>query len=267
MANRGKVWKWLEEQQGRIRSWIFQITHRLNSAEIDDVVQQVSLELLSYDEEIEKPEALAKTITIGRVYNALNRRTRAPLSLEDFDPEVGPSNYSIGDADAAPATRSSAREQCLDIWIAIGKLEDPQRTILCQRWAEQMTFADIAARQKMPESTVRCYYEEAVERLGRILRYVTLSGIVEDELTNRINSVEIVARGVRLQGYRKTTTDRHGQFAMIFLQPGQYSLLIRKPGYMPNQCHLDLAKDTHLPSIVLCQVRHTEEVKEDKAAL
>jgi len=261
MSNRSKISKWLETERGRIKRWASHVSRKLDAADVDDLVQQVSLELLSRDDEVEKPASLAKTITIWRVLDILKQRRRDPESLDFFDSDDG-SNSNFERRSILFVKPSTAREQWLDIWTAIRKLSEPGKTILCKRWMEGKTFAMIAAEVKLKESTARYHFQDAFEKLSKILKCVSLSGVITDESTNPLQAANIAARGVKTPEYRKAESDSHGQFAIIFLQTGQYSVKATKTGYSKDHRYVTLTNDTQLPVIVLSRLELAEGITE-----
>jgi|SRR5579864_890049 len=261
MSDRSKIGKWLEVQHGKIRKWASGMSHKLDPADVDDIVQTVSLELLEKDGKIDEPEAFARTLTPYRVYDVLRQRVRAPQSLQSMD-EIGEHSTDLDRPINRFQKPNSAKEQCVDLWRAVGQLPKPQKAILVQRLVEGNTFAFIAAQNKLPESTARHYYAQAVEQLGRILKCVCLSGTVTDGDAKSLSSAEITARGVKMAEYRRTLTDEHGQFSMVLLQKGQYSLRSKKTGYKDDLRYLELKKDVQLPAIVLARADQTVEALE-----
>jgi len=257
-SNTSNIGKWLEVQHNKIRKWASGISHKLNAADLDDVVQTVSLELLKTESAINEPEALARTLTTYRVIDLLRQRAKAP---ENFECADDPTDITSSSERRIGFLRrpSSGKEQCMDLWKAVGQLPDPHKTILIQRWIEGNTFAYIAIDNKLPESTARHYYGEAVEQLGRILKCVCLSGGVTDDDTKSLSAAAVIARGVKVPDYRRTLTDGHGQFSMVLLQKGQYSLRTRKTGYKDDARYLELNKDIHLSAIVLARAEETVE--------
>lgn len=259
MPNRSKISEWLEVQHGKIRKWASGMSHKLDAADVDDVVQTISLELLEKDGEIGEPEAFARALTPYRVYDVLRQRRRAPQSLELAD-ETGEFNATFERRTDVLQKPNTASERCLDLWNAVAKLSELHRTILLLRWVEGKTFAAISNHLKLPETTTRYYFQEAVEAVGRILKYTTLSGVVTDEVANALKAADVSARGIKIQEYRRVQTDRHGQFAIIFLETGEYVLNTWKTGFVSDRRHVALAKDIYLPSIVLRRAETSEDV-------
>jgi RNA polymerase sigma factor (sigma-70 family) len=258
MPNRSTIRKWLEGQHGKIRKWASAMSHKLDSADVDDVVQTVSLELLIKDKKIKQPEAFARSLTAYRVYDLLRQRAKAPRSLEPEEDPGQPDSFS-GRSLRVLQKPDCSKERCLDFWKAMSQLSSLHQSILLQRLVEERTFAAIANQQRLPESTVRHHYSEAVEQLGKSLHYVTLTGVVTDDDAKSLAAVEVTARGVRIQEYRRTTTDRHGQFCMVLLQKGRYSLRAVKAGFTSMVRHLDLYRDIQLPAIVLARAHQIVE--------
>jgi RNA polymerase sigma factor (sigma-70 family) len=265
MSNRGKVGKWLEVQHGKIRKWTSRMSHKLDAADVDDVVQAISLELLEKDGKIDEPEAFARALTPFRVFDVLRQRMHAPQSLELTD-EPGEFNATFERRTGVLQKPNAAREQCLDLWNAVGKLSELHRVILLLRWVEGKTFAMIGNEQNLPESTARHYFQEAVGMVGKTLKYVTLSGTVTDEKVGVLKAADVSARGMKIREYRRVQTDGHGQFAIIFLETGEYVLNTWKTGFVSDRRHVALAKDTYLPSIVLRRAETSEDVTGVNAA-
>jgi RNA polymerase sigma factor (sigma-70 family) len=259
MSNRSKISEWLEVQHGKIRKWASGMSHKLDAADVDDVAQTILLELLEKDGKIGDPEAFARSLTPYRVYDVLRQRRRAPQSLELTD-ETGEVSNTFERSFNILQKPTSARERCLDLRNAVGKLSEPHRAILLLRWVEGKTFATISNEQNLPESTARHYFQEAVKMVARTLKYVTLSGVVTDEKASVLKATNISARGMKIREYRRAQTDCHGQFAIIFLEMGEYVLNTWKTGFVNDRRHVALAKDLHLPSIVLRRAETSEDV-------
>jgi RNA polymerase sigma-70 factor (ECF subfamily) len=66
-----------------------------------------------------------------------------------------------------PALAASDREQVLRLWAALARLPDEQRTVLASRVYGQLSFAEIAEAEGIPENTAHSRFRYAIQKLRR----------------------------------------------------------------------------------------------------
>ena len=106
-------------------------------------------------------------ITVNTCLNILRARSDK-LSLADFA-STAQLKPRLGQPQLTPATLASRGEEAELLKAAIGRLPEPQRVVLMLRYAEDMTYDQIAAYLDVPPSTVRGRLYTAKQALNKVL--------------------------------------------------------------------------------------------------
>ena len=106
-------------------------------------------------------------ITVRKCLDALRARTDK-MSLADFASTVQ-LHRRLGQVQLTPATLASKGEEAEVLKAAIGHLPDAQRVVLMLRYAEDMTYNQMAAYLSVPASTVRGRLHTAKQGLREVL--------------------------------------------------------------------------------------------------
>jgi len=141
-----------------------------SEADAEDAVQEVflrayrQLDQLAFENRF---AAWVARITRNVCIDTLRARTDK-MSLADFASTVH-FRARVGPVQLTPATLASKGEEADLLKAAIGRLPEPQRVILMLRYAEEMTYDEMAAYLDIPTSTVRWRLHAAKQALGQAL--------------------------------------------------------------------------------------------------
>jgi RNA polymerase sigma factor (sigma-70 family) len=140
--------------------------------EAEDVTQEVLLRLWRHADGLD-PERLGAwllRVTRNACYDRLRqRRSAATLVAPDLDPEVAEAAVS-GDPD--PAAQAEAAEFRRHLLAALGRLEEPYRSVLILREVQELQYQEISDILEMPLNTVRVYIHRGRQRLREQLKEV-----------------------------------------------------------------------------------------------
>jgi RNA polymerase sigma-70 factor (ECF subfamily) len=140
--------------------------------EAEDVTQEVLLRLWRHAEglDAERLGSWLLKVTRNACYDRLRqRRSAATLIAPDLDSEVAEAAVS-GDPD--PAVRAEAAEFRRHLLAALGRLEEPYRSVLILREIEELQYQEISDVLDLPLNTVRVYIHRGRQRLREQLKEV-----------------------------------------------------------------------------------------------
>jgi RNA polymerase sigma-70 factor (ECF subfamily) len=154
-----------------VRRWegpLFVIAYRITgqTAEAEDVRQQVLLKLLQAPGSVGKPERFAAWIRRAVVNTALTA-VRRGKRREGLNRRFGSHQANSDLAD--PGDPLVAEEQARRLCSALAQLEPAARTLVSLRFDQDLTFAEIADVLGEPASTIKSRLARTVLRLRGLL--------------------------------------------------------------------------------------------------
>ncbi|MEA2691165.1 MAG: hypothetical protein QOJ16_552 [Acidobacteriota bacterium] len=133
--------------------------------EAEDVTQEVLIRLWRNADGLD-PERLGAwllRVTRNACYDRLRqRRTAAAVVASDLDPEVAEAAASEAPGPAALAEAADFQRRLL---AALGRLEEPYRSILILREVQDFQYQEISDTLDLPLNTVRVYIHRGRQRL------------------------------------------------------------------------------------------------------
>jgi len=145
-----RLTKWFESWRGAMKRWLSSRSS-MQSADLDDVAQEVFLRLLRYSDDavVEYPQSYLFRIATN-VVNEWRERARNSLPHDD----VWLSDLQI-EPDAEP--ESSVEHDLVNIHVrrAVSRLPPRQRQVLLLHIREDLTYKQIAAKLKLTPRVVR----------------------------------------------------------------------------------------------------------------
>ena len=145
-----------------------------SEADAEDAVQEAFVKAFRFLGQLASadtfPAWLAR-ITVNTCLDLLRARTDK-LSLADFA-TTAPLRHRLGQTQLTPASLALRGEEADAIKVAVGRLPEAQRIVLMLRYAEDMTYDQIAAYVGVPASTVRGRLRIAKEALRGLLESVS----------------------------------------------------------------------------------------------
>lgn len=145
-----RLTKWFESWRGAMKRWLSSRSS-MQSADLDDVAQEVFLRLLRYSDDavVEYPQSYLFRIATN-VVNEWRERARNSLPHDD----VWLSDLQI-EPEAEP--ESSVEHELVNIHVrrAVSRLPPRQRQVLLLHIREDLTYKQIAAKLKLTPRVVR----------------------------------------------------------------------------------------------------------------
>lgn len=141
-----------------------------NSAEAEDVAQEVLLKLWHHIERVEpvKAGAWLTRVTRNACYDQLRgRRSRQRVFQDGLDGVV-----EAADGNDSPEQLASSRDTDRLLQQALAGLEEPYRSIAVLREVQEKSYLEIADAMEMPLNTVKTYLHRARRRLREALKEV-----------------------------------------------------------------------------------------------
>jgi RNA polymerase sigma factor (sigma-70 family) len=133
--------------------------------EAEDVTQEVLIRLWRNADSLdsERLGAWLLRVTRNACYDRLRqRRSAAAIVAPDVDPEVTEAAASEEPDPAALAESADLRRRLL---AALGRLEEPYRSILILREVQDLKYQEISDALDLPLNTVRVYIHRGRQRL------------------------------------------------------------------------------------------------------
>jgi RNA polymerase sigma factor (sigma-70 family) len=133
--------------------------------EAEDVTQEVLIRLWRNADglDAERLGAWLLRVTRNACYDRLRqRRSAAALVVPDVDPEIAEAAASAAPDPAALAESAEFKRHLL---AALGRLEEPYRSILILREVEDLKYQEISDALDLPLNTVRVYIHRGRQRL------------------------------------------------------------------------------------------------------
>lgn len=148
-----------------VKSQLYFATTFMKDASIaEDIVQEVYLSLYKNLDKIKD----------GKLFVAYLHRICYNTCV-DFKKKIARQKYELDEealtvqfdtsVDNNPDERYAAMEQSSELYRALGKLPDDQRSAFLMRYYDEMKIAEIAAAMSLSESTVKRYIKSAVSSL------------------------------------------------------------------------------------------------------
>jgi RNA polymerase sigma factor (sigma-70 family) len=154
----------------RVEHWarevvFFRYQHALG-AEAEDIVQDTLIGLVR---EAGRPDfalrhglrSLVRHIATARCIDYMRRRR----------PSVEVAENTLVE-DAGPLEELIAAEEIELLFAALGQLKEPERALLREHYAENLTSVEMAARRGLADSTIRVELMNCRQKLQRILRHM-----------------------------------------------------------------------------------------------
>jgi len=163
---------------GRHRRWVAAIllAHKPRESELDDLLQEVAVTLVSKvhelrDEAAIRPWLRSVALNVARAAGRRTSRERARRSRAEPVHAPGPSRSDTGDAGsmpdgASPDTPVQVREEGERLLDLARELPDGYREPLLMRCVRDMSYREIASVLELPETTI----ETRIARGRRMLR-------------------------------------------------------------------------------------------------
>ncbi len=152
-----------DEHGGRIYTLALYLLGRREDAE--DVTQEVLVRLWRHRDRIDPARTRAWVAQVTRnlvIDLSRQRKQRATVFAESADNEAS----TIAVASQAAPDRSAMRRDLRDaLEAAIGRLEEPYRSILVMREIQDCSYQEIASTLEMPLGTVKVYLHRARRRV------------------------------------------------------------------------------------------------------
>jgi len=128
------------------------IRHGAPSDDADDIVQEAfaRLEFYAQSHKVQNQEAFLMQVAININHDQAKRRARAPFSFTSLEIPLD----AIADLAPQPDEIVHARERLRRAKAGLDRLEDVTRRCLLAQRLEGITYAEIAAREGLPISTV-----------------------------------------------------------------------------------------------------------------
>lgn len=149
-ARNERLTKWFESWRGAMKRWLSSRSS-MQSADLDDVAQEVFLRLLRYSDDavVEYPQSYLFRIATN-VVNEWRERARNSLPHDD----VWLSDLQI-EPEAEP--ESSVEHDLVNVHVrrAVSRLPPRQRQVLLLHIREDLTYKQIAAKLKLTPRVVR----------------------------------------------------------------------------------------------------------------
>jgi len=141
-----------------------------SDADARDAAQAAFLKAWRHLGRIRKPARFAAWLTRITARTCLDvLRTRPDrVSLAEFSSSVR-LRPRVGTESLTPASLAGKREEAIYVKAAIGRLREHQRVVLMLRYAEDMSYADMAQYLSVRISTVRGRLEKAKKAMRREL--------------------------------------------------------------------------------------------------
>jgi len=140
--------------------------------EAEDVTQEVLIRLWRNADGLD-PERLGAwllKVTRNACYDRLRkRRTAAAVVAPDIDPEV---TETAASAEPDPATQAESADFRRRLLAALGRLEEPYRSVLILREVQDFQYQEISDALDLPLNTVRVYIHRGRQRLREQLKEV-----------------------------------------------------------------------------------------------
>ncbi len=133
--------------------------------EAEDVTQEVLIRLWRNADglDAERLGAWLLRVTRNACYDRLRqRRSAATVVAPDVDPEVAEEALSPAPDPAALAESAEFKRHLV---AALGRLEEPYRSILILREVEDLKYQEISDALELPLNTVRVYIHRGRQRL------------------------------------------------------------------------------------------------------
>lgn len=145
-----RLTKWFESWRGAMKRWLSSRSS-MQSADLDDVAQEVFLRLLRYSDDavVEYPQSYLFRIATN-VVNEWRERARNSLPHDD----VWLSDLQI-EPDAEPESTVEHDLVNLHVRRAVNRLPPRQRQVLLLHIREDLTYKQIAAKLKLTPRVVR----------------------------------------------------------------------------------------------------------------
>ncbi len=141
-----------------------------NTAEAEDITQEVMLKLWHHVERVEcdKAGAWLTRVTRNACYDLLrSRRSRRRLFQDGLDTVA-----EATDGSRSPEQQVSAGESDRLLREALAGLDEPYRTIAVLREVQEKSYLEIAEAMDLPLNTVKTYLHRARRRLREALKEV-----------------------------------------------------------------------------------------------
>jgi RNA polymerase sigma factor (sigma-70 family) len=136
--------------------------------EAEDVTQEVLIRLWRNADglDAERLGAWLLRVTRNACYDRLRqRRTAAAVVAPDLDPEVAEETAMSASLAPDPAALAESAEFKRHLLAALGRLEEPYRSILILREVEDLKYQEISDALDLPLNTVRVYIHRGRQRL------------------------------------------------------------------------------------------------------
>jgi RNA polymerase sigma-70 factor (ECF subfamily) len=139
--------------------------------EAEDVTQEVLIRLWRNADGLddERLGAWLLRVTRNACYDRLRqRRSAAALVVPDVDPEVAEEtamSAMVASPAPDPAALAESAEFKRHLLAALGRLEEPYRSILILREVEDLKYQEISDALDLPLNTVRVYIHRGRQRL------------------------------------------------------------------------------------------------------
>jgi RNA polymerase sigma-70 factor (ECF subfamily) len=140
--------------------------------EAEDVTQEVLIRLWRHADglDAERLGSWLQRVTRNACYDRLRqRRSAASVVAPDADPEATEKAVSGG---ADPAALAESADFQRRLMSALGRLEEPYRSILILREVQDLKYQEISDALELPLNTVRVYIHRGRQRLREELKEV-----------------------------------------------------------------------------------------------
>lgn len=140
--------------------------------EAEDVTQEVLVRLWRHAEglDAERLGSWLLKVTRNACYDRLRqRRSAAAVVAPDLDAEVA--EAAVSD-DPDPAAQAEAAEFRRQLLAALGRLDEPYRSVLILREIQDLQYQEISDALEMPLNTVRVNIHRGRQRLRELLKEV-----------------------------------------------------------------------------------------------
>lgn len=166
-----KIKKLVGQYQGRV--YTFAYYYLGNREEAEDVAQEVLIRLWKYGNNVEKGKLdhWVTKVTRNACFDALRRSktyrshvATTDLTNQDF--------ASISDSEANPEAHTEAADFQEKVEFALGKIDDPYRSILILREIQDLKYEQISDALGLPLNTIKAYLHRGRRMLRNHLKSV-----------------------------------------------------------------------------------------------